>query len=295
MKAARFLGFVHHTDKGYESPHDRGPHVGRLGTELEKTLIHGSRRDKSLPSRLIYSAGVDPMLSLAYLAIAVVDFGILIWAARLCARYRTNGLIFTSLPLLLLWFDNFTVGIGSTLGEGSLLIGLNTVRFVAHYVSLPMIFIGIGALAREADFAWAQSKWVMGAFCVIATFFIVDDLWLFSQASLYTSCFADTLRYTTHIQDYTACSPDAEVGVGTRILPIPAITLTFTLIAFGTYLWIKIGWKWLTIGAIGSMFLFAIPFRSTGGIFGNIGEPILSLTILLTAAHIARRRVAAAD
>ena len=47
------------------------------------------------------------MLSLAYLAIAVVDFGILIWAARLCARYRTNGLIFTSLPLLLLWFDNF--------------------------------------------------------------------------------------------------------------------------------------------------------------------------------------------
>ena len=60
------------------------------------------------------------MLSLAYLAIAVVDFGILIWAARLCARYRTNGLIFTSLPLLLLWFDNFTVGIGSTPGRGEL-------------------------------------------------------------------------------------------------------------------------------------------------------------------------------
>ena len=229
------------------------------------------------------------MLSLAYLAIAVVDFGILIWAARLCARYRTNGLIFTSLPLLLLWFDNFTVGIGSTLGEGSLLIGLNTVRFVAHYVSLPMIFIGIGALAREADFAWAQSKWVMGAFCVIATFFIVDDLWLFSQASLYTSCFADTLRYTTHIAEYTACSPDAEIGIGKSIPPVPAITLSVMLITFGIYLWVRIGWKWLAICSIGTLGLFAVPYPLTGGIVGNFGEPIVTGAIVATAAYIGRR------
>ncbi|MBT8441040.1 MAG: hypothetical protein KJO76_01545 [Gammaproteobacteria bacterium] len=230
------------------------------------------------------------MLSIGYIVIAIVDFVILVWAARMCLRYRTSGLIFTSIPLLLLWFDNFTVGIGSTLGEGDLLIGMNVVRFVAHYVSLPMIFIGVGALAREAGFGWAKSKWVMGAFCAVATFFIVYDLWLFSQATLYPSCYADTLRYTTHIADYTACSADAQVGVGTRILPIPAITLTFTLITFGTYLWAKIGWKWLTIGAIGVMFLFAIPYRSTGGIFSNIGEPILSVVILVTAIHIARRR-----
>lgn len=235
------------------------------------------------------------MLSISYIAVAVLDFAILIWAARACLRYRTNGLIFTSLPLLLLWFDNFTVGIGSTLGEGDLLIGMNVVRFIAHYVSLPMIFIGVGALAREAGFGWAQSKWTMGAFCVVATFFIVDDLWLFSKATLYPSCFADTLRYTTHITEYTACSPDAEVGAGFRIPPIPAITLTFTLITFGFYLWYKIGWKWLPIGAIVAMVFFAIPYRSTGGIFSNIGEPILAITVLLTATHIAIRRETLGD
>lgn len=234
------------------------------------------------------------MLSISYIAVAVLDFAILIWAARVCLRYRTNGLIFTSLPLVLLWYDNFTVGTGSTIGEGELLIAMNNVRFVAHYVSLPMIFIGVGALAREAGFGWAKPKWVMGVFCVVATFFILDDLWLFYQASLYPSCFADTLRYTTSIAEYTACSPDADIGAGTRIPPIPAITLTLTLITFGFYLWYKIGWKWLPIGAIVAMVFFAVPYSSTGGIFSNIGEPILAVTVLLTAQHIARRREQAA-
>lgn len=234
------------------------------------------------------------MLSIAYIGVAALDFAILVWAARACVRYRTNGLIFTSLPLLLLWYDNFTVGVGSKIGEGDLLLAMNNVRFIAHYVSLPMIFIGVGALAREAGFGWAQRKWVMGIFCVVATFFILDDLWQFYQATLYPSCFADTLRYTTRIAEYTACSPDADIGVGTRILPYPAITLTFTLIAFGFYLWYKIGWKWLPIGAIVAMVFFAIPYSSTGGIFSNIGEPILAITVLLTATYIARRREAAA-
>ena len=73
------------------------------------------------------------MLSAGYLAIAVVDFAVLIWAAGHCLRYRTNGLIFASLPLTLLWYDNLVVGLGSTLGEGGLLMNLNTVRFLGHY------------------------------------------------------------------------------------------------------------------------------------------------------------------
>ena len=237
---------------------------------------------------------VAPMLSLGYLAVAVVDFIVLIWAARLCVRYRTNGLIFASLPLTLLWYDNFTIGIGSMLGEGDLLIAMNNVRFVAHYVGLPMVFIGLGAMAREAGFGWARTKWAMGGFCLVATYFIAHDLWLFAHATLYPSCFADVLRYTTHIAEYTACSPDAEIGVGTRIMPFPAITLTVMQIAFGIYLWIKIGWKWLVIGSVLSMGFFAVPYGPTGGIFSNIGEPIISSVIIATAAHIARRSAAQA-
>ena len=134
------------------------------------------------------------MLSAAYLIIALVDLGVLFWAAGHCLRYRSNGLLFATLPLLLLWYDNAVIAIGSTLGEGALLMNLNTVRFLAHYISLPMTFIAIGAMAREAGFRLAQKKTVMGAFCLLAVYFIGHDLWLFSQSSLYPSCFADTLR-----------------------------------------------------------------------------------------------------
>ncbi len=230
------------------------------------------------------------MLSAAYLIIAIVDFGVLLWAARHCLRYRTNGLLFAALPLLLLWYDNAVIGIGSTLGEGELLMNLNTVRFLAHYISLPMTFIAIGAMAREAGFRLAQRKSVMAAFCLLAVYFITHDLWLFSQSSFYPSCFADTLRYTTHIAEYTACGPDAEIGAGRSIPPIPAITLTNMLIVFGIFLWRRTGWKWLTLGSLGAMAFFAVPYAQTGGIFGNIGEPIISIVIIATAVHIAKRR-----
>jgi hypothetical protein len=229
------------------------------------------------------------MFSLAYLVIAGVDLALLIWAIGLCRDHPSPGLILATLPLTLLWFDNLVIGLGSTLGEGPVLQAINTVRFIGHYILLPMTFIAIGSMAREAGFGWAQSKWVMGAFCLLATYFIAHDLWLFSGATFYPSCFADTLRYTTYIAEYTACSLDAEIGVGVKIPPIPAITLSNMVIIFGIYLWIKIGWKWLALGSIGALGFFTVPYPLTGGIVGNVGEPIITGAIVATAAHISKR------
>jgi hypothetical protein len=214
---------------------------------------------------------------------------VLIWALRLCKQYPSNALYLATAPLTLLWFDNLTIGLGGSIGEGALLMGMNTVRFLAHYILLPMTFIAIGAMARQVGFAWAKPKAVMGAFCVLATGFIVHDLWMFSAATFYPSCFADTLRYTTYIADYTACGVDAAVGSGTRIGPVPAITLSNMLIVFGIFLWVRIGWKWLTIGTVCATLFFAVPYSMSGGIIGNIGEPIISVAIIATAAHISRR------
>jgi len=229
------------------------------------------------------------MYSVGFLAIAVVDFAVLLWALRLYKQYPSTALFLATIPLYLLWFDNVTIGLGSAIGEGALLKGMNTVRFLAHYLGLPLTFIALGSMARQAGFAWAQPKFVMALFCLLATYFAVDDLWRFYNATLYPSCFADTLRYTTHIAEYTACGPDAEVGVGKSIPPIPAITLSNMLMLFGLYLWFKIGFKWLFLGALGALVFFAVPYSSTGGIFSNMGEPIITSVILLTAVHISKR------
>ena len=230
------------------------------------------------------------MLSTAFLVIAVVDFGVLVWALWLYRRYPSTAQWLATVPLGLLWYDNMVIGIGSMLGEGELLIGLNSVRFLAHYLFLPFTFVAIGSMAKQAGFKWAQPKFVIGAFCVLATYFILHDLWLFYNATFYPSCFADTLRYTTHIAEYTACGPDAVVGSGQSIPPIPAITLNNMMTILGAYLWWKVGYKWLFLGSVGALVFFAIPYSKTGGIFSNMGEPIIMAVILLAAAHITKHR-----
>ena len=134
-------------------------------------------------------------LSLAFLAIAVADFAVLVWALRLYRRYPSTAQWLATVPLGLLWYDNFVIAIGGTLGEGQPLVALNVVRFLGHYIFLPFTFIALGSMAKQAGFKWAQPKFVIGAFCLLATWFMLHDLWLFYNATLYPSCFA-AVSYT---------------------------------------------------------------------------------------------------
>ena len=229
------------------------------------------------------------MFSAGYLAIAVIDFAVLIWALRLYRQWPSTAQWLATVPLGLMWFDNLTIGLGSTLGEGQPLLAMNTVRFLGHYILLPFTFIAIGSMAKQAGFEWAQPKFVMGAFCLLATYFMLDDLWRFYNATFYPSCFADTLRYTTHISEYTVCSPEDVVGTGQRIPPIPAITLSLMQISFGAYLWWKLGYKLLFIGSLLALGFFAVPFANTGGIVGNLGEPVITVVLLTTTAWITKQ------
>jgi len=229
-------------------------------------------------------------LSAGFLVIAVVDFGLLIWALRLYRQNPSTALWLATVPLGLLWYDNVVIGLGSTLGQGQPLIDLNTVRFLAHYVFLPFALVSIAAMARQAGFRWAQPWFVMAGFSLLATYFMLHDLFLFKNSDFYPSCFADTLRYTTSIRDYTVCSPDSVVGAGQSIPPLPALTLSNMQILFGAYLWWKVGFKWLFLISVGVLVLFAIPFSSTGGIFSNMGEPIITGALVYTAAYITRNR-----
>ncbi|MBT8422705.1 MAG: hypothetical protein KJP03_06280, partial [Gammaproteobacteria bacterium] len=205
-------------------------------------------------------------------------------------RYPSLALLLATVPLILLWYDNVVIGLGGTIGEGDLLKGLNTVRFLGHYILLPFAIVSIGVMAKQAGFRWAQPPVVLAAFIALGVYFAVSDLWLFFNSTFYPSCFADVQRYTTHISEATACGPDAVIGSGKQIPPIPAFTLAALKITFGIYLWWKVGYKWLFVIATGALVLFSIPYSSTGGIFSNIGEPIVSAILLLTAVHITRNR-----
>jgi len=231
------------------------------------------------------------MLSLGFLAIAVVDFFLLIWAVKMCIRYRTASLYLATIPLTLLWYDNVTIAIGGLLGEGQPLLAMNYVRFIAHYALLPASIVAVATMTQQAGFKIGQIKIgkinvMIAVFIGIAVYFAWHDLTLFSQATFYPSCFADTLRYTTRIAEYTACSPDADIGAGSSIPPIPAISMSLMMLILGIALWIKKGWKWLALGTAIALPFFGVPYSSTGGIFSNAGEPIITGSIVATAAWL---------
>ncbi|MBM4196899.1 MAG: hypothetical protein FJ197_07355 [Gammaproteobacteria bacterium] len=244
------------------------------------------------------------MLSLLFLVFAAVHIGIWVWAfGEWNRQQRPVGLSLVLFGNLLLWYDNFRIGIGRFVGEGDLMQALSVPAFVWHWTILPIFVIVAGSILRLADFEWARNKLVMGAFCVVAVVLFALDVpdavsLLFGPVAgsppvqLDPACLADTLRYTTRVTADTLCDAHSSVtsyGPG----PFVAIFMNVIMTGVGILLWVKRGWKWLALGT-GAMFIFA--GAGGGWKYGlplaNFGEILFTLGVVSTLAHLGRRRMA---
>lgn len=245
------------------------------------------------------------MLSMAFLVFAIVHLLVWIYGWRAWVSLgRPIALTLFLIANTLLWYDNFRIGMGRFIGEGSLLYAMSVPAFVWHWTMLPLLVIVAGSIARLADFYWARKRAVMGAFCVAAIGLMALDLpyaisLLFGQfgplpvVELRPGCIADTLRYTTAVSPGQFCTADAQVlrtGPGPKV----AIIMNFLMIALGAALWMKRSWKWLVIGP-GLMFI-AAGGAPLWGIYAlpvaNFGEILFTLGVLATILHFAKLKQA---
>ena len=180
----------------------------------------------------------------------------------------------------LLWFDSFATAVGQYIGEGSLLLNMTYVRYAAHWLTLPLLFIVAGMILKAADFKFAQSKYVMGFFVFLAVFFIVYDFRYMFILDFYPVCYAETFRYATQVPIGQECSPGM-AGLGTKILPIAPILLTLILFVSGIAIWIKHKWPWLAVGCF--VMLMAAQPTPIGPILSNAGEPVFIFCLMLAA------------
>lgn len=231
------------------------------------------------------------MLSLAFLLFAVIHLVIWVWGWKCWAQYgRPRGLFLVLFGGTLLWYDNFRIGIGRFIGEGELLQTMTVPAFAWHWTMLPLLVIAAGSIAKSAGLAWAQPKWVIGAFCVVASVLIALDVPYLWQIDLYPACVADTLRYTTTVTELQFCSPDA-VAIEGAGSPFVAITVNVIVLLVGIALWVQRGWAWMALGS-GAMFVAAglgpplFPRWSLP--IANFGEILITLGMITTAIHFAR-------
>ncbi len=190
------------------------------------------------------------MYAILLLLLTVVDIALLVWAWRAWTSDRTNTALLTqAVLLLLLWFDVLTVALGRWIGPGDTLELMSRIRFTWFYLTMPLLLIGAVALARQADFKWAQHKALMIIAIIIAVVFIALEVPRALTADYYTACFADTLRYVNKVPLGQACNVGEEgLGGGSFSPAIPLIFLTVSMM--GILLWVRRGWPWLAVSAL---------------------------------------------
>ena len=220
------------------------------------------------------------MITIGYSVIGAVAFACFIFGIRAYMIEPNRILFLILINTSLLWFDSFATAIGQYIGEGSLLLNMTYVRYAAHWLTLPLLFIVAGMILKAADFKFAQSKYVMGFFVFLAVFFIVYDFRYMFILDFYPVCYAETFRYATQVPIGQECSPGM-AGLGTKVLPIAPILLTLILFVSGIAIWIKHKWPWLAVGCF--VMLMAAQPTPIGPILSNAGEPVFIFCLMLAA------------
>ena len=220
------------------------------------------------------------MITIGYSVIGAVAFACFIFGIRAYMVEPNRILFLILINTSLLWFDSFATAVGQYIGEGSLLLNMTYVRYAAHWLTLPLLFIVAGMILKAADFKFAQSKYVMGFFVFLAVFFIVYDFRYMFILDFYPVCYAETFRYATQVPIGQECSPGM-AGLGTKILPIAPILLTLILFVSGIAIWIKHKWPWLAAGCF--VMLMAAQPTPIGPILSNAGEPVFIFCLMLAA------------
>ena len=220
------------------------------------------------------------MITIGYSVIGAVAFACFIFGIRAYMVEPNRILFLILINTSLLWFDSFATAVGQYIGEGSLLLNMTYVRYAAHWLTLPLLFIVAGMILKAADFKFAQSKYVMGFFVFLAVFFIVYDFRYMFILDFYPVCYAETFRYATQVPIGQECSPGM-AGLGTKVLPIAPILLTLILFVSGIAIWIKHKWPWLAVGCF--VMLMAAQPTPIGPILRNAGEPVFIFCLMLAA------------
>ena len=223
------------------------------------------------------------VVTIGYLLITALCVWVVYTGAKLFWERRDALTLAVMLPLCFLWLDNAAIAGGQFIGEGSFLLAVTYLRYFIHWVILPILMVAAGLLLRDAGFKFAENRVVIGLFWLAAAGFVLLDMPYLFTAEFYPACYAETLRLTTSVPDWQLCDPANPPPKGVNPPPIAPIVINLTMMAVGAALWVRFGFKWLTLAAL-FMFVAAglqqVPGFFWGPLLGNLGEPIFNLGIL---------------
>ncbi|MBN2848597.1 MAG: hypothetical protein JXP72_09155 [Coriobacteriia bacterium] len=221
--------------------------------------------------------------SIGYIVYGFLQAALAVWAFVLWRRDRTAGAFMLMLPIATVWYDNLIIGLGGVIGAGAALEALTFPRFLGHSLFTPswivaatMLATRFGAFAGRGRIAKIGS-WVLYAAMVVVG--LINEVISF-EGELVRE--ADVLYYT---------------NVGRLITPPPpSLTMTLVVLLAGLYIAVRTRgrWPWLLLGAL---LVPAGQFAGESGpmfIIVNLGEVLMSASLVATLAYVLRRERAGA-
>ena len=221
--------------------------------------------------------------SVAYIAYGLLQAALAVWAFVLWRKDRTAGALMLLLPIATVWYDNLILGLGGVIGAGPTLEALTVPRFVGHALFTPSwIVAGVMLATRFGAFPGRErlatiGSWVLWAAMVVVG--LINEVVSF-EGELVRE--ADVLYYTNVGRLFTP--------------PPPSLTMLVVVLLAGIYIAVRTRgrWPWMLLGALlvpagqflgeeGPMFLIV-----------NLGEVLMSASLVATLAYVMRRERTAA-
>ncbi|MEH2402714.1 hypothetical protein [Nostoc sp.] len=212
---------------------------------------------------------------ITHFSLALLEWVLISWAIRLWQQSTSLAMIVLPIVLVSISYDNLILSIGSLIGEGELLKTLSMLRFLLHYLVVPL-FIVIGVeLAHRAGASWANRVVRVLSWVIALGLTAIDVATHYIGLELVSIEFAGILRY--HVANLS----------GPLIITI-VVNLFLLLIGIG--IWFRLKWPWLFLGTLVSLLGNALPSLTVGTLAGSASDFFMAVSLLLTEEFSQRTR-----
>lgn len=204
---------------------------------------------------------------LTHFSLALIEWVLVGWAIRLWQQSTSLAMIVLPIVLVSISYDNLILSIGSLIGEGELLKTLCMLRFLLHYLVVPL-FIVIGVeLAHRAGAGWANRLVRVLSWVIALGLTAIDVTTHYIGLELVPIEFAGILRY--HVANLSGP-------------PIITILVNLFVLLIGIGIWFRLKWLWLFVGTLVCLIGNAMPSYVVGTLAGSYSELVMAISLLLT-------------
>ncbi|MDZ8226174.1 hypothetical protein [Nostoc sp. ChiVER01] len=202
-----------------------------------------------------------------HFSLILIEWVLIGWAIRMWQQSTSLAMIVLPIVLVSISYDNIILSIGSLIGEGELLKTLSMLRFLLHYLVVPL-FIVIGVeLAHRAGANWANTVVRILSWVIALGLTAIDIITRYTGLQLVPIEFAGILRY--HVANLSGP-------------PIITIVVNLFVVLIGIGIWFSLKWPWLFVGTLVSLIGNAMPSYAVGTLAGSCSELVMAISLLLT-------------